>query len=65
MHNKDNLRILRQKIKKIIPKRVNVTAFGRTGFCKFGRVRGDRLKTESSIVIPMFGNQNNNWKAGS
>ena len=62
--SRDKLRILRQEIKKIIPKKVNVTPVGSGGFCKFGRVYGGQPKSEPSIVIPMEGNQNNNWKAG-
>lgn len=61
---KDKLRIFKQEMKKIIPKKVNVTAVGPRGFCKFGRVHGDRLESRSIVVIPVKGNQNNNWKAG-
>jgi hypothetical protein len=61
--NRDSIRILRQEFKKIIPKKVTVTSVGAGGFCKFGRVHGSKMKSESSVVIPMKGNQNNNWKA--
>ena len=61
MH-RDKLRMFRQEMKKIIPKKVNITAVGLSGFCKFGRIHGTGFKKEAAIVIPMKGNQNNNWK---
>lgn len=61
---KDNLRTYRQEIKKLIPKKANVTAAGSRGFCKYGRVYGDRLQSQYAMVIPLGRNQNNNWKIG-
>lgn len=42
-----------------------VTAVGSGGFCKYGRVQGrGRLQSEFIMVVPIKGNQNNNWKIG-
>lgn len=60
----DRARQIKQELKKLIPKKVSVTAIGSQGFCKYGRVRGDRLQSQTVMVIPMAGNQNNNWKIG-
>lgn len=59
---RDKLRIFRQKIKKLLPKKVNVTT---GGFCKYGRVQdGVGSQSQSVMVVPIKGNQNNNWKVG-
>lgn len=60
----DRVRQFKQELKKLIPKKVNVTRVGSFGFCKYGRVRGDRLQSQSVMVIPINRNQNDNWKAG-
>lgn len=59
---KDKIRIFRQEIKKIMPKKVKITG----NFCKYGRVYsnpGTPVPSGSSImIIPIKGNQNNNWR---
>ena len=38
---------------------------GVEGFCKYGKVRGGRgAQSESVIIVPIEGNQNDNWKIG-
>ena len=64
MH-KNKLRQFRQGMKRLLPKKVNVTPVGTNGFCKYGRVRGGReSQSEFVMVAPIKGNQNNNWKIG-
>lgn len=60
----DKIRMVRQELKKVIPKKVNVTASDSIGFCKYGRVQGSSLQSEAIMVVPINGNQNNNWKVG-
>ena len=61
MH-RENIRVARQRIRKLLPKKVTVTA---NGFCKYGRVhKGTDLQAKTLIIVPVKGNQNNNWKVG-
>jgi hypothetical protein len=55
------MRIFRQEIKKIMPKKVKLTG----KFCKYGRVYSNPgIPTESGsvFIVPIEGNQNNNWR---
>lgn len=61
---RDKFRMLRQEAKKILPKKVNVTAVGSQRFCKYGRIYGDGLRSQSIMIVPINRNQNNNWKVG-
>ena len=59
---RENIRIARQRIRKLLPKKVTVTV---NGFCKYGRVQhGVGSQSQSVMVVPIKGNQNNNWKIG-
>jgi len=61
VHNKDRFRKLKQTIKMITPKKVRVSG----NFCKYGRVYsnlGNSTQSGYAMIIPVNGNQNNNWK---
>jgi len=61
VRNKDKFRKLRQTIKMITPKKVKVSG----NFCKYGRVRsnpGNPAQSGYIMIVPIEGNQNNNWK---
>ena len=61
----DRVRQFRQKVKKLLPKKVSVVSTGMGGFCKYGKVRGGRgSQSESVIIVPIEGNQNDNWRVG-
>lgn len=59
---RENIRIGRQAVRKLLPKRVTVSM---NGFCKYGRVhKGTDTATKTVVITPIGGNQNNNWKIG-